>query len=115
MANTHLIIYRFDKEGTSKPKVQSNTLTWFYSFGAIPISLNRLVFDHYNPGLIPALDTFFSDKKRKNAPMAPDSCKSPTPPASASNQMGLWHICKCKVQLLFTCVDMWYTYTKSSR
>ncbi|UYV68707.1 CTDNEP1 [Cordylochernes scorpioides] len=23
----------------------------------------------------------------------PDSCKSPTPPASASNQMGLWHIC----------------------
>ncbi|UYV65012.1 hypothetical protein LAZ67_3002816 [Cordylochernes scorpioides] len=27
-----------------------------------------------------------------NAPMAPDSCKSPTPPASASNQTGLWHI-----------------------
>ncbi|UYV85048.1 K02A2.6-like [Cordylochernes scorpioides] len=24
----------------------------------------------------------------------PDSCKSPTPPASASNQTGLWHICK---------------------
>ncbi|UYV80400.1 PIGQ [Cordylochernes scorpioides] len=24
--------------------------------------------------------------------MAPDSCKSPTPPASASNQTGLWHI-----------------------
>ncbi|UYV73707.1 DROSHA [Cordylochernes scorpioides] len=27
--------------------------------------------------------------------MAPDSCKSPTPPASASNQTGLWHILAC--------------------
>ncbi|UYV71597.1 hypothetical protein LAZ67_8003817 [Cordylochernes scorpioides] len=26
--------------------------------------------------------------------MAPDSCKTPTPPASASNQTRLWHICK---------------------
>ncbi|UYV72705.1 hypothetical protein LAZ67_10000372 [Cordylochernes scorpioides] len=25
--------------------------------------------------------------------MAPDSCQSPTPPMSASNQTGFWHIC----------------------
>ncbi|UYV67177.1 TSSC1 [Cordylochernes scorpioides] len=54
----------------------------------------------------------FSNLK-ENAPMTPDSCK--TPPASASNQTGLWHICKCKVELLFTCIDMWCTYSKSSR
>ncbi|UYV60366.1 hypothetical protein LAZ67_1000955 [Cordylochernes scorpioides] len=49
--------------------------------GSVEGWLNRLVSDHYDPGSIPTLDTFFCLKK-KNAPMAPDSCKSPTPPAS---------------------------------
>ncbi|UYV67601.1 hypothetical protein LAZ67_5001346 [Cordylochernes scorpioides] len=38
-------------------------------------------------------ETFLNFKEvKKNAPMAPDFCKSPTPPANASNQTGLWHI-----------------------
>ncbi|UYV84020.1 hypothetical protein LAZ67_X000891 [Cordylochernes scorpioides] len=46
---------------------------------------NTLVLDRYDPGSNPYLCTFFLIKI--NAPMALDSCKSPTPPTIASNQM----------------------------
>ncbi|UYV79985.1 hypothetical protein LAZ67_18001275 [Cordylochernes scorpioides] len=37
-------------------------------------------------------DRYISDLEEKNAPMASNSCKSPIPPVSASNQTGLWYI-----------------------
>ncbi|UYV76565.1 SMPD2 [Cordylochernes scorpioides] len=39
--------------------------------------------------------------------MAPDSCKSPTPPASASNQTGLWHICAHTIHLSVNALHVW--------
>ncbi|UYV82916.1 hypothetical protein LAZ67_22001374 [Cordylochernes scorpioides] len=67
-----------------------------------------LVFDRNDPDPHWAL---FSNLEKENAPMSFDSCKSPTPPANARNQTGLWNTWSmsnfCKAAAIAGYKNMW--------
>ncbi|UYV81269.1 SLC25A44 [Cordylochernes scorpioides] len=62
------------------------------------------------PGFDSRIGHFFLFKK-KMLQWPPDSCKSPTPPASASNQTGLWHIYK-STEWTERCVSLHWLWSR---
>ncbi|UYV73936.1 SPON1 [Cordylochernes scorpioides] len=83
VANTATSRIRFEKTNTA---VGESVEGWSKPFGFRPL----------RPGFDSRIGHFFLIKK-ENAPMAPDSCKGPTPPASASNQTGSGTFGPCEV------------------